>query len=69
MALPVWKHVTEKGVEVITSNGGKSFKENDDGTVAKVIMGKRPLSADMVVVPIVNCLRLNGSQHGLCCCN
>lgn len=32
--------------------------------MTKVITGKRQLPADMVVLPIVNCLRLYGSQHG-----
>ncbi|MBE7447037.1 MAG: hypothetical protein HS132_18205 [Planctomycetia bacterium] len=63
------KHVMEKGAEVITSDDGKSFEGNGGGAVTKVIMGKRQLPADMVVLPLVNCLRLYGSQHGSCCCN
>lgn len=69
MALLVQKRVMEKGVEVITSDGVKSFEGNGGGTVTKVITGKRQLPADMVVLSIVNCLRLHGSQHGSCCCN
>lgn len=52
MALIVQKHAMEKGVGVITSDGVKSFEGNGDGTVAKVITGKRQLPADMVILSI-----------------
>ncbi|HHT9126113.1 MAG TPA: FAD-dependent oxidoreductase [Candidatus Brocadiia bacterium] len=50
MALLVQNRLKEKGVEVITSDGVKSFEGN--GTVRKVITGKRQLPADMVVLSI-----------------
>lgn len=52
MALLVQKYVIGKGVEVITSDGVKSFEGNSNGTVAKVITGKRQLPADMVILSI-----------------
>ncbi|TVL99188.1 MAG: dehydrogenase [Candidatus Brocadia sp. WS118] len=52
MALLVQKHVMEKGVEVITSDGVKSFEGNTSGAVTTVITGKRQLPADMVVLSI-----------------
>lgn len=52
MALLVQKHVMEKGVEVITSDGAKSFEGNSSGAVATVITGKRQLPADMVILSI-----------------
>ncbi|MEP9411778.1 MAG: FAD-dependent oxidoreductase [Candidatus Brocadia sp.] len=52
MALLVQKYVMGKGIEVITSDGVKSFEGNSNGTVAKVITGKRQLPADMVILSI-----------------
>ncbi|MFN3532994.1 MAG: FAD-dependent oxidoreductase [Candidatus Brocadia sp.] len=52
MALLVQKYVMEKGIEIITSDGVKSFEGNSNGTVAKVITGKRQLPADMVIFSI-----------------
>lgn len=52
MALLVQKYVMGKGVEVITSDGVQSFEGNSNGTVAKVITGKRQLPADMVILSI-----------------
>jgi NADPH-dependent 2,4-dienoyl-CoA reductase/sulfur reductase-like enzyme len=52
MALLVQKHVMEKGVEVVASDGVKSFEGNSSGAVTKVITGKRQLPADMVILSI-----------------
>ena len=52
MALLVQKHVMEKGVEVVTSDGVKSFEGNSSGAVTTVITGKRQLPADMVILSI-----------------
>ncbi len=52
MALLVQKHVMEKGVEVIASDGVKSFEGNSSGAVVTVITGKRQLPADMVILSI-----------------
>lgn len=52
MALLVQKHVMEKGVEVVTSDGVKSFEGNSNGAVTTVITGKRQLPADMVILSI-----------------
>lgn len=52
MALLVQKHVMEKGVVVITSDGVKSFEGNSNGAVTTVITGKRQLPADMVILSI-----------------
>jgi len=52
MALLVQKHLIAKGVEVITSDGVKSFEGNVNNTVSKVITGKRQLQADMVILSI-----------------
>lgn len=52
MAMLVQNHVMEKGVEVITSEGAKSFEGNITGTVTKVITGKRELPADMVILSL-----------------
>ncbi len=52
MALIVQKHIMEKGVEVITSDGVKSFEGNSSNSVTKVITGKRQLPADIVILSI-----------------
>ncbi len=52
MATLVQNHVMEKGVEVITSDGVKSFEGNNTGTISKVITGKRQLPADMVILSV-----------------
>lgn len=52
MALLVQKHLVEKDVEVITSDGVKSFEGNNSSAVTKVITGKRQLPADMVILSI-----------------
>ncbi|TLD42674.1 MAG: NADH dehydrogenase [Candidatus Jettenia ecosi] len=52
MALIVQKYLEEKGVRIITSDGVKSFEENGDSAVTKVITGKRQLLADMVILSI-----------------
>lgn len=52
MAMLVQEHIIEKGIEVITSDGAKSFEGNSIGTVTKVITGKRELPADMVILSI-----------------
>lgn len=52
MALLVQKHLIAKGVEVITSDGVKSFEGNANNTVSKVITAKRQLQADMVILSI-----------------
>ncbi len=52
MALLVQKHVMENGVEVITSDGVKSFEGNGSGAVSTVITAKRKLPADMVILSI-----------------
>lgn len=50
MSLIVHNHLKEKGVEVITSDGVKSFEGN--GAVTKVVTGKRQLPADMVILSV-----------------
>ncbi len=52
MSMLVQNHLTEKGVEVITSDGVKSFEGNEGNCVTKVITDKRQLPADMVVLSI-----------------
>lgn len=52
MALIVQKYLEEKGVEIITSDGVKSFEGNGDSAVTKIITGKRPLLADIVILSI-----------------
>lgn len=52
MAQIVQNHLLEKGVEVITSDGVKSFAGNGDNYVTGVITGKRHLPADMVILSI-----------------
>ncbi|HHT9130792.1 MAG TPA: FAD-dependent oxidoreductase, partial [Candidatus Brocadiaceae bacterium] len=52
MAMLVQNHLNEKGVEVVTSDGVKSFEGNEGSCVAKVITGKRQLPADMVILSI-----------------
>ncbi len=52
MAMIVQKHVMEKGVDVVTSDGVKSFEGNSSNFVTKVITGKRQLPADMVILSI-----------------
>ncbi|MBI2556080.1 MAG: FAD-dependent oxidoreductase, partial [Planctomycetes bacterium] len=52
MALLVQNHLTEKGVEVITSDGVKSFDGNGGSYVTRVITGKRQLPANMVILSI-----------------
>ncbi len=52
MALLVQKYVMENGVEVVTSDGVKSFEGNSSGAVTTVITGKRQLPADMVILSI-----------------
>ncbi len=52
MALLVQKHVMEKGVAVITSDGVKSFEGNSHGAVTTVITGRQQLPADMVILSI-----------------
>lgn len=52
MALLVQNYLAEKGVEIITSDGVKSFEGNEGNQVAKVITGKRQLPADMVILSI-----------------
>ncbi len=52
MAQLVQKHVMEKGVEVITSDGVKSFEGNSSGAVTTVITDKRHLPADMVILSV-----------------
>src|SRR3989338_2060079 len=45
-------HLTEKGVEVITSDGVKSFDGDGGSYVTRVITGKRQLPANMVILSI-----------------
>lgn len=52
MAMLVQNHLTEKNVEIVTSDGVKSFEGNEGNCVTKVITGKRQLPADMVVLSI-----------------
>ncbi|MCF6154769.1 MAG: dehydrogenase [Candidatus Brocadia sp.] len=52
MASIVQKYLMEKGIEIITSDGVKSFEGNDGNNVTKVITGKRQLPADMVILSI-----------------
>ncbi|MDE1889942.1 MAG: FAD-dependent oxidoreductase, partial [Planctomycetota bacterium] len=52
MAMLVQNHLTEKSVEIVTSDGVKSFEGNEGNCVTKVITGKRQLPADMVVLSI-----------------
>lgn len=52
MAQLVQKHVMENGVEVVTSDGVKSFEGNSDGAVTTVITGRQQLPADMVILSI-----------------
>ena len=52
MALLVQNHLTEKGVEVITSDGVKSFDGDGGSYVTRVITGKRQLPANMVILSI-----------------
>ncbi|BBO16568.1 pyridine nucleotide-disulfide oxidoreductase [Candidatus Brocadia pituitae] len=52
MAMLVQKHVMEKGVGVITSDGVKSFAGNGGDAVTTVITGKQKLPADMVILSI-----------------
>lgn len=52
MSLLVQKHLIEKGVEVIISDGVKSFEGNENNIVTRVITGKRQLPADMVILSI-----------------
>lgn len=52
MALLVQNYLAGKGVEIITSDGVKSFEGNEGNQVAKVITGKRQLPADMVILSI-----------------
>lgn len=52
MALLVRNHLTEKGVEVITSDGVKSFEGDGGSYVTRVITGKRQLPANMVILSI-----------------
>ena len=42
----------EKGVEIITSDGVKSFEGNEDNYVTRVITGKLQLPASMVILSI-----------------
>ncbi len=51
MSMIVQNYLAGKGVEIITSDGVKSF-EGDGNTVTKVITGKRQLPADMVILSI-----------------
>ncbi len=52
MALLVQNYLAEKGVEIITSDGVKSFEGNEGNQVTKVITDKRQLPADMVILSI-----------------
>lgn len=52
MARLVQSHLTEKGVEVITSDGVKSFEGNRENYVTGVNTGKRQLPADMVILSV-----------------
>ena len=52
MALLVQNHLTEKGVEIITSDGVKSFDGDGGSYVTRVITGKRQLPANMVILSI-----------------
>jgi len=52
MALLVQNHLTEKGVEVIASDGVKSFEGEGGSYVTRVITGKRPLPANMAILSI-----------------
>lgn len=52
MALLVEKYVKENGIEVITSDGVKSFVGDGGNNVIQVITGKRQLPADMVLLSI-----------------
>ncbi len=52
MALLVQNYLAGKGVEIITSDGVKSFEGNEGNLVTKVITGKRQLPADMVILSI-----------------
>ncbi|HJW86974.1 MAG TPA: FAD-dependent oxidoreductase [Candidatus Brocadiaceae bacterium] len=48
----VQSHLTEKGVEVITSDGVKAFEGNRENYVTGVITGNRQLPADMVILSV-----------------
>lgn len=52
MALLVQNHLKENTVEVITSDGVKSFEGDGSSYITKVITGKRQLQADMVILSI-----------------
>ncbi|MEK7297453.1 MAG: FAD-dependent oxidoreductase, partial [Planctomycetota bacterium] len=52
MASLVQSHLTEKGVEVITSDGVKAFEGNRENCVTGVNTGKRRLPADMVILSV-----------------
>jgi len=52
MAQLVQNHLTEKGVEVITSDGVKAFEGDRENYVARVITGKRQLPANMVILSV-----------------
>ncbi len=52
MARLVQGHLTENGVEVITSDGVKSFEGNRENGVIGVNTGKRQLPADMVILSV-----------------
>ncbi|MBF8276734.1 MAG: nox [Candidatus Brocadiaceae bacterium] len=52
MARLVQSHLTEKGVEVITSDGVKDFEGNRENYVTGVNTGKRRLPADMVILSV-----------------
>lgn len=52
MALLVQNYLAEKSVEIITSDGVKSFEGNAENQVTTVITGKRQLPADMVILSI-----------------
>ncbi|MEK7699344.1 MAG: FAD-dependent oxidoreductase [Planctomycetota bacterium] len=52
MALLVQNHLTGNGVEVVTSDGVKSFEGNQGNYVTRVITGKRQLPADMVILSV-----------------
>lgn len=51
MASIVQKYLMGKGIEIITSDGVKSFEGNDNAVI-KVITDKRQLPADMVILSI-----------------
>lgn len=52
MALLVQNHLKEKGVEVITSDGVKSFEGDSRNCVTKIVTGKRQLEADVVILSV-----------------